>query len=167
LDFYIKGLENMRFSCNFVTGKHLIRKNMETIQLNLTQKQFVNLFDTMSEKQRLSIYYKLRDSLFLNRFEQLLRSLKTEELSMEDITNEVETVRRRRSGIFGTLHLQLLTDATGARLVALPQQEFESILEDIEDWEDTLLLAQAKANDTGERIPMEEVFDRIEADRKS
>jgi hypothetical protein len=25
---------------------------METIQLNLTQKQFVNLFNTMSEKQR-------------------------------------------------------------------------------------------------------------------
>jgi hypothetical protein len=69
--------------------------------------------------------------------------------------------------IFGTLHPQLVTDATGARLVALPQREFESILEDIEDWEDTLLLAQAKANDTGERIPMEEVFGRIEADRKS
>jgi hypothetical protein len=72
-----------------------------------------------------------------------------------------------QTNIFGTLHPQLITDATGARLVAFPQQELESMLEEIEDWEDTLLLAQAKANDTGERIPMEEVFSRIEADRKN
>jgi hypothetical protein len=40
------------------------------------------------------------------------------------------------------------------------------MLEEIEDWEDNLLFAQAKANDTGERIPMEEAFNRIETARK-
>jgi mRNA-degrading endonuclease RelE of RelBE toxin-antitoxin system len=39
-------------------------------------------------------------------------------------------------------------------------------MEEIEDWEDNLLLARAKASDTGERIPMEEVFNRIETARK-
>jgi hypothetical protein len=50
--------------------------------------------------------------------------------------------------------------------VVLPQQEFENILENIEDWEDNLLLTKAKADDTGERIPMEEVFSMIESARK-
>jgi hypothetical protein len=71
-----------------------------------------------------------------------------------------------QTGIFGTLHPQFITDTAGAGLVVLPQHEFNSIIEEIEDWEDNLLLAQAKANDTGERIPMEEAFNRIEAARK-
>ena len=40
------------------------------------------------------------------------------------------------------------------------------MLEDIETWEDNFLLAKAKTADTGERIPMEDVFAIIEAARK-
>lgn len=68
--------------------------------------------------------------------------------------------------IRNTLHPQFITDTAGAKLVILPQQEFETILEDIEDWEDNFLLAKAKAGDTGERIHMGDVFSMIEAARK-
>jgi hypothetical protein len=71
-----------------------------------------------------------------------------------------------QTDIFGTLHPQFITDTAGAGLVVLPKHEFDSIMEEIEDWEDNLLLARAKASDTGERIPMEEVFNRIETARK-
>jgi hypothetical protein len=72
-----------------------------------------------------------------------------------------------RADVRSTLHPQFITDTAGAKLVVLPQQEFETILEDIEDWEDNFLLAKAKAGDTGERIPMEEVFNMIETARKA
>ncbi|MDR3350546.1 MAG: hypothetical protein LBN98_02710 [Prevotellaceae bacterium] len=82
------------------------------------------------------------------------------------IIYNVETTPTIRTGIRGTLHPQFITDTAGAKLVILPQQEFEGILESIEDWEDNLLLAKAKADDTGERIPMEEAFSMIETGRK-
>ena len=78
----------------------------------------------------------------------------------------METTSLVQAGISGTFHPQFITDTAGAKLVVLPQQEFESMLEDIETWEDNFLLAKAKAADTGERIPMEDVFAMIEAARK-
>jgi hypothetical protein len=72
-----------------------------------------------------------------------------------------------QTDIRSTLHPQFITDTAGTKLVVLPQQEFEAILDDIEEWEDNFLLAKAKAHDTGERIPMEEVFHMIEMGRKN
>jgi hypothetical protein len=55
-------------------------------------------------------------------------------------------------GIFNALHPQFIKATDGEALVALPQKEFELLLETIEDWEDNMLYEQAKAEDTGERI---------------
>jgi hypothetical protein len=78
----------------------------------------------------------------------------------------MEQITAIETNLFGKLHPQLITDANGTQLVALPRQEFEFMLEEIDEWEDTLLLARAQADDDGERIPMEEVFSRIENNRK-
>ena len=65
---------------------------MRTIQLNLEKSQFLSLFNTMNDTDKLEIYNELKKSLFLNRFENLLKSLRTDELSMEDIKKENEFI---------------------------------------------------------------------------
>jgi len=65
-----------------------------------------------------------------------------------------------------TVHPQYVKDTAGKNLVILPEEEFDSLMEELEDMEDERLYAEAKKNDTGERIPMEEAFQRIEANRK-
>jgi hypothetical protein len=69
---------------------------METIQVNLNKSQFFRAVRSMSEVDKLEIYKELKKNLFLNRFNNLLKSLKTDQLSMEDISKEVKTVRRNR-----------------------------------------------------------------------
>lgn len=68
----------------------------DTIQLNLDKRQFINLFRFMNESDKVAIYKELKKNLFVNRFEKLLKSLQTDELSLEDITKEVEEVRKER-----------------------------------------------------------------------
>ena len=69
---------------------------METIQLNISKQQFVGLIQAMPEKDRLEIFDSLRKSLFVSRFDRLLKSTRTDQLSMDDITREVEAVRQER-----------------------------------------------------------------------
>ena len=45
---------------------------------------------------RLEIFDRLRKSLFVSRFDRLLKSARTDELSLDDITREVEAVRQER-----------------------------------------------------------------------
>lgn len=67
-----------------------------------------------------------------------------------------------------TLHPQFIKDANGKNsLVVLPAKEFDNLMEELEDMEDIRLYDEAKKNDTGERIPMEEAFKKIEAKRKN
>lgn len=63
------------------------------------------------------------------------------------------------------LHPQYIKDSTGSQLIVLTQSEYHSILEEIENWEDTMLYLQTKRADTGERISMETVFAEIEKKR--
>jgi PHD/YefM family antitoxin component YafN of YafNO toxin-antitoxin module len=65
-----------------------------------------------------------------------------------------------------TVHPQYIKDTAGKNLVILPQNEFDSIMEELEDIEDIRLYDEAKKNDTGERIPMEEAFKIIEDKRE-
>ncbi len=69
---------------------------MDTIQLNINKQQFYGLLQAMSEQDRLEIFERLRESLFVGRFDRLLKAARTDELSMEDITREVEAVRQER-----------------------------------------------------------------------
>jgi hypothetical protein len=66
-----------------------------------------------------------------------------------------------------TIHPQYIKDTAGKNLVILPQKEFDIIMEELEDIEDVRLYDEAKKEDTGERIPMEEAFKMIEAKRKN
>ncbi len=66
-----------------------------------------------------------------------------------------------------SVHPQYITDSAGEKLVVLPISEFNSIMEELEEMEDIRLYDDAKKNDTGERIPMEEAFKMIEAKRKN
>ena len=66
------------------------------------------------------------------------------------------------------IHPQFINDSNGKKaMVILPVKEFETIMEELEDIEDVRLFDEAKKNDTGERIPMEEAFRMIEAKRNS
>lgn len=67
-----------------------------------------------------------------------------------------------------TIHPQYIKDDKGNKtLVVLPAEEFDTLLEELEELEDIRLYDDAKKNDTGERIPMDEAFKMIEAKRKS
>lgn len=53
-----------------------------------------------------------------------------------------------------SIHPQYIKDANGnPSLVVLPAQEFESMMEELEELEDIRLYDQAKKEDTGERMP--------------
>lgn len=62
---------------------------------------------------------------------------------------------------------EFIKDSEGRNFVVLSQKEFDEILEELEELEDIRLFDEAKKNDTGERIPMEEAFKIIEAKRKT
>jgi hypothetical protein len=55
------------------------------------------------------------------------------------------------------LHPQFITDSDGKRIsIILPIQEFESLLDALEDLEDVRLYDEAKKEDTGERILLDD-----------
>jgi len=61
---------------------------------------------------------------------------------------------------------QFVTDDHGKKLaVILPMNDYQKMVEELEEKEDAHLYDEAKKNDTGERIPMEEAFKMIEAKR--
>ena len=64
-----------------------------------------------------------------------------------------------------TVHPQYIKDTAGKNLVILPQNEFDDLMEELEELEDIRLYDEAKKNDTGERIPMDDAFKIIEAKR--
>ena len=67
-----------------------------------------------------------------------------------------------------TLHPQYITDLDGNKsMVILPTQEFDALMEELEEIEDIRLYDEAMKNDTGERIPMKEAFRMIEENRKN
>lgn len=61
---------------------------------------------------------------------------------------------------------QYIKDASGNKLVVIYQKEFDKIIEELEELEDIRLFDEAKKNDSGERIPMKEAFEMVEAKRK-
>lgn len=65
-----------------------------------------------------------------------------------------------------TLHPQYIKDTAGQNLVVLPKDEFDHLLEELDELEDIRLYDEARKNDDGERISMNEVFKKIEGSRK-
>lgn len=50
------------------------------------------------------------------------------------------------------VHPQYITDTAGKKLVVLPLNEFDSIMEELEELEDIRLYDEAKSNNNGKRI---------------
>jgi len=69
---------------------------MKTINIELDKNQFMKILNNLTESDKLEIYNELRKSLFLKRFNELLNTTKTDELTLEEITREVESVRKQR-----------------------------------------------------------------------
>jgi PHD/YefM family antitoxin component YafN of YafNO toxin-antitoxin module len=51
-----------------------------------------------------------------------------------------------------TLNPQYIKDTAGKNLVILPQKEFDTLMEELEELEDIKLYDEAKKEDKGERI---------------
>jgi len=69
---------------------------METISIELEKSQFIRILNELDDTDKLEIFNELKKSLFLKRFNKLLESSKTSELTMDEITKEVESVRKQR-----------------------------------------------------------------------
>ena len=69
---------------------------MRTINLELDKSQFIKMLNKLDDKDKLEIFNELKKSLFLKRFNQLLNSTRTSDLTLEEITEEVESVRKQR-----------------------------------------------------------------------
>ncbi|MDP2889814.1 MAG: hypothetical protein Q8P34_12750, partial [Bacteroidota bacterium] len=67
---------------------------MKTISIELDKSQFIRILNKLDDNDKLEIYNELKKSLFLKRFNKLLKSTKSNELTLEEITKEVESVRR-------------------------------------------------------------------------
>ena len=52
-----------------------------------------------------------------------------------------------------TVHPQYITDTAGKKMVVLPANEFDTIMEELEELEDIHFYDQAKKEDDGERMP--------------
>lgn len=69
---------------------------MKTVNVELDKNQFIRIINSLDYDDKLEIFNELKKSLFLKRFNNLLQSTKTVELTMEEITKEVESVRKSR-----------------------------------------------------------------------
>jgi len=67
---------------------------MKAITIELNKSQLYKLINQLDDNDKFELYNKLKKSLFLKRFNELLKSTKTDELTLDDITKEVEFVRK-------------------------------------------------------------------------
>ena len=67
-----------------------------TYNIGISKKQLFNLVASLGTTDKIELLDSLKESTFLNRFKKLLNELRTDELSYDEITKEVEAVRRQR-----------------------------------------------------------------------
>ena len=72
------------------------RQKKGNINLTLNRRQMVDVFRVMDEQDREYIYNELKKLMFLSKVDNLQKSFVSNELTMEDITAEVEAVRSTR-----------------------------------------------------------------------
>ena len=69
---------------------------MKAINIKIDKKQFLKIVNQLDDNDKFEIYNELKKSLFLKRFNKLLKSTRTDGLTMVEITNVVESVRKQR-----------------------------------------------------------------------
>ena len=69
---------------------------MKAINIELDKSQFFKIINQLDDNDKFELFNELKKSLFLKRFNKLLKSTRTDELTMDEITEEVESVRKQR-----------------------------------------------------------------------
>ena len=69
---------------------------MKAINIELNKSQFLRIINQLDDNDKFELFNELKKSLFLKRFNKLLNSTQTDELTFDEITNEVETIRQQR-----------------------------------------------------------------------
>lgn len=69
---------------------------MKSYNIQIDKSQIFSILSQMSDNDKVDLLKKLQESTWLKRFEKLLTSLRTDEISIDDITKEVEEVRQKR-----------------------------------------------------------------------
>ena len=69
---------------------------MKAIQIELKKSQVLKILNQLDDKDKLELFYELRKSTFLKRFNKLLQTTRSDGLSLDEITQEVESVRKNR-----------------------------------------------------------------------
>jgi len=69
---------------------------MKSYNIQLDKSQIISILSQMSDNDKVDLLKKLQESTWVKRFEKLLTSLRTDEISIDDITKEVEDVRQKR-----------------------------------------------------------------------
>ncbi len=69
---------------------------MKAINIEIDKSQFLKLINQLDDNDKFELFNELKKSLFLKRFNKLLKSTQTELLTMDEITKEVESVRKQR-----------------------------------------------------------------------
>ncbi|MEI8202863.1 MAG: hypothetical protein WCH34_07625 [Bacteroidota bacterium] len=69
---------------------------LHTVNIKLDFDQLLSIVEQCSSSQKLAIVKALEKDTYKARFKQLLSELKKNDLSSEDVLNEVEIVRQKR-----------------------------------------------------------------------
>lgn len=69
---------------------------MKAVNIELNKSQFFKIIEQLDDNDKFELYNELKKSLFLKRFNRLLESTQTDELTIDEITAEVESVRKKR-----------------------------------------------------------------------
>jgi hypothetical protein len=73
---------------------------MKTMQIEISKDQFMSLIQTLGEEDKLKVYDELKKTLFLKRFNKLLKTTKNSSLSLGEIAKEVGSVRKKKNQRF-------------------------------------------------------------------
>jgi hypothetical protein len=69
-----------------------------------------------------------------------------------DVEPYAKHMHPKKRKIMLTVHPQYITDTAGKKLVVLPANEFDTIIEELEELEDIRLYDEPKNEDDGERM---------------
>lgn len=68
----------------------------DTFSFEINRDQIFDLFNQLSKKDQNKLIKALQERPYLQRFEELLQILHSSEITMDEITQEVESVRQKR-----------------------------------------------------------------------
>ena len=71
-------------------------RNTPSLILKIDKSQIVDLIEQLDYNDKIEVLDRIAKSTYIKRFKKLLSALRTNELSLDDITREVEIVRKKK-----------------------------------------------------------------------